>query len=183
MMNGYLPKHVGKIAIGAAMLAASVYLPMISVTLAHLEAVSGQVPFDMRPFGYSPTEAEMLLDGLGMVGREYYLSRQIPLDMLYPAFLALTLCSTIFWFGSRIPNRRFVHLGVTLSVGSALFDYIENLGIVAMLRIWPDVSGLIVYATSTATIFKSGLTTLAVSLALFTGFLWSRQAKANARAY
>lgn len=103
--------------------------------------------------------------------------------MLYPAFLALTLCSTIFWFGSRIPNRRFVHLGVTLSVGSALFDYIENLGIVAMLRIWPDVSGLIVYATSTATIFKSGLTTLAVSLALFTGFLWSRQAKANARAY
>jgi len=169
MMNGYLPKHVGKIAIGAAMLAASVYLAMISVTLAHLEAVSGQVPFDMRPFGYSPTEAALLLDGLGMVGREYYLTRQIPLDMVYPAFLALTLCSTIFWFGSRITSRRFVHLGVTLSVGSALFDYIENLGIVAMIRIWPDVSGLIVYATSTATIFKSGITTLTVILALLTG--------------
>jgi len=182
MTNGYLSKHAGRIAIVAAMLAASVYLAMVSVTLAHLEEVSGQVPFDMRPFGYSPTEASTLLDALGMVGREYYLTRQIPLDMLYPVLLALTLSSTIFWFGSRIPNRRFVHLGVTLSVGITLFDYIENLGIVAMIRSWPDVSGLIVYATSTATISKSVITTLAVSLALLTGLLWLRQAKAGVRA-
>jgi hypothetical protein len=182
MTNGYLLKRAGKIAIVAAIFAASVYLAMVSITLAHLEVVSGQVPFDMRPFGYSPTEAATLLDALGMVGREYYLTRQIPLDMLYPAFLALTLSSTIFWFGSRMTNRRFVHLGVTLSVGSALFDYIENLGIMAMILSWPDVSDLIVYATSTATISKSVITTMAVVLALLTGFLWSRQAKADARA-
>ena len=61
----YLSKRAGKVAIVAAMLAASVYLAMVSVTLAHLEVVSGQVPFDMRPFGYSPTEAATLLDAFG----------------------------------------------------------------------------------------------------------------------
>lgn len=179
MKNGYLPKHAGKVAVVAAMLAATVYFTMVSVTLAHLEVVSGQQPFDMRPFGYSPTDAATLLDALGMAGRKYYLSHQIPLDMLYPALLALTLSNTIFWFGSRMPNRRFVRLGVTLSVSSGLFDYIENFGIVAIIRSWPDVPDYVVYATSTATISKSLTTTLAVTLAVLTGLLWSRQAKAG----
>ncbi|MBO9432418.1 hypothetical protein [Sulfitobacter sp. R18_1] len=179
MKNEYLSKHAGKVAVVAAMLAATVYFAMVSVTLAHLEVVSGQQPFDMRPFGYSPTDAATLLDSLGMAGRKYYLSHQIPLDMLYPALLALTLSNTFFWFVSRIPNRSFVHLGVTLSVSSGLFDYIENLGIVAIIRSWPDVPDYVVYATSTATISKSLTTTLAVSLAALTGLLWSRQAKAG----
>ena len=93
-MHRNLPKHYGKIAIGAALLAASVYFTMVSVTLAHLAAVSGQMPFDMRPFGYGPIDAAMLLDALGADGREYYLSFQIPLDTLYPALLALTNPST-----------------------------------------------------------------------------------------
>src|SRR6056297_3263692 len=128
MMLENLSKHFGKIAIGAALLAASVYLAMISVTLAHLEFVSGQTPFDMRPFGYAPADAAELLGGLGKDGRKYYLTRQIPLDTLYPALLALTLSSTICWFGRRMPNSGLVRLGVTLAVGSALFDYLENLG-------------------------------------------------------
>jgi hypothetical protein len=179
MSNGYLLKHVGMIAIIGAILAASVYLAMASFTLAHLEVVSGLVPFDMRPFGYSPTEAASLLDALGVVGRRYYLTRQIPLDILYPALLALTLSSVFFWFGERMPNRRIVHFGVALSVGSALFDYIENLGIVAMILSWPDVSGPLVYATSTATITKSVITTVAVILVLLAGFIWRRLPKAD----
>lgn len=174
-------KHVGMIAIGAAMVAASIYFAMVSITLAHLEVVSGQAPFDMRPFGYGPAEAASLLDALGMEGRQYYLKRQIPLDILYPALLALTLSSTVLWFGQRLQNNRLVHLAVALSVGSALFDYIENLGVVAMIWGWPDVSGPLVYATSTATIAKSVTTMLAVSLALLIGFIWTRLPKADVR--
>ncbi|WP_149866500.1 hypothetical protein [Tropicimonas marinistellae] len=180
MMHITLSKHYGKIVIGATLLATSVYVAMVSVTLAHLEFVSGQVPFDMRPFGYGPSDAATLLDALGADGREYYLRRQIPLDTLYPALLALTLSSAICWFGRRMPNRRLVHLGVALAVGSALFDYIENLGIVAMIYGWPDVPGSLVYAVSTATIAKSVTTTLAVMLALATGVIWARLPKADA---
>jgi hypothetical protein len=179
-MHRNLSKNYGKIAIGAALLAASVYFAMVSVTLAHLEFVSGQVPFDMRPFGYGPSDAATLLDALGADGREYYLSRQIPLDTLYPALLALTLSSIICWFGRRLPNRRLVHLGVAFAVGSALFDYIENLAIVAMIFGWPDVSGSLVYAASTATIAKSVITTLAIVLALAAGLIWARLPKADA---
>lgn len=181
MMPGNLSQHFGKIAIGAALLAASVYLAMISVTLAHLEFVSGQTPFDMRPFGYAPADAAKLLGALGIDGRNYYLTRQIPLDTLYPALLALTLSSAICWFGRRMPNSGLVRLGVTLAVGSALFDYVENLGIIAMIWSWPDVPDQLVYAASFATIAKSVMTTLAVMLMFATAFVWARLPKAALR--
>jgi membrane-bound metal-dependent hydrolase YbcI (DUF457 family) len=131
----------------------------------------------MRPRGYSPQDAALLLESLGAEGRKYYLSHQIPLDMAYPALLALTLIATICWFGQRIPKNRLVRIGVFLSVGSALFDYAENLGIIAMIWSWPDVSALLVYAVSTTTIVKSALTTFAVLLTLCIGFVWVRQPK------
>ena len=174
MTKRILSKHSGLIAVGSGLLSASIFLLMINVTLAHIEAVSGQVPFDMRPFGYGPTEAATLLEALGAEGRGYYLSHQIVLDTFYPAMLALTLIATICWFARRIQNRKLVRIGVALSVGSALFDYVENLGIVAMIWSWPEVWVPLVYATSTATILKSVFTTMAVLLLLVVGFFWTR---------
>ncbi len=161
-----LSKHTGKIAIASALIAASVYLLMVNVTLAHIETISGQVPFDMRPLGYSATEAAMLLDALGAEGRAYYLNRQIALDTLYPAMLMLTLISTISWFGQGMPNRTLIRFGIALSLGCALLDYIENSGVAAMILSWPNFSQPLVYATSTATILKSVSTTAAVILTI-----------------
>ncbi|MEJ6477910.1 MAG: hypothetical protein QNL92_04435, partial [Octadecabacter sp.] len=158
-----------------------IYLLMINVTLAQIESIAGQLPFDMRPFGYGPTDAISLLGALGVEGRVYYLTHQIPLDTLYPAMLALTLVAAICWFGQRMPNSKLVGLGIILSVGAALCDYAENLGIMAMILSWPDISIPLVYAASTATIFKSALTSLAVLLALLIGFNWARQPKAAPR--
>lgn len=174
MTNRIVPKHIGMIAVGSGMIATLIYLLMINVTLAHIEMVSGHVPFDMRPFGYGPTEATTLLEALGVEGRKYYLSHQITLDTLYPAMLALTLIATICWFGQRIPNTRLLRFGIVLSIGSALFDYVENLGIVAMIWSWPEVSVPLVYAVSTATILKSVSTTVAVLFLLLVGFIWTR---------
>ena len=181
MTNRILSKHIGMVAVGSGLLGASVYLSMINVTLAHLQERSGHIPFDMRPFGYGPADAATFLDALGAEGREYYFRHQIPLDTLYPALLALTLIATMFWFGQRMPNSKLVRLGVALSVGSALLDYLENLGIMAMIWRWPDVSGPLVYAASTATIAKSAITTLAVLLVLLIGVTWTRQPKADLR--
>ena len=146
-----------------------IYLLMINVTLAHIEAVSGQIPFDMRPFGYGQLEAGKLLDGLGENGRGYYLTRQIPLDTAYPALLALTLISAICWLGLRLPNSQLVRIGIVLSIGAALFDYTENLGVAAMISSWPNPPNGLVYATSAATVLKSCLTVAAVSTTLLLG--------------
>lgn len=177
MTKRILSKHAGCIAVGSGLIAVSLYLLMITVTLAHIQAVSGHLPFDMRPFGYGPIEAAALLDSLGAEGRAYYLGRQIPLDTVYPAMLALTLMSTLLWFGQHMTNRWPIHVGVILATGSALLDYVENLGILAMIRSWPEVSVPLVYAVSTATILKSIATTLAVVLVLLAGFDWARHAK------
>ncbi|MEO9575856.1 MAG: hypothetical protein ABJ263_02695 [Tateyamaria sp.] len=179
MTNRILPKHIGLIAVGSGLIAASIYWLMMSVTLAHIEAVSGHVPFDMRPAGYAPTQAAALLEALGVDGRDYYLSRQLALDTLYPAMLALTMIATICWLGQRMPNSRFVCFGIALSVASALFDYVENLGIMAMIWSWPSVFVPLVHAASSVTILKSVSTTLAVLMVLLAGFNWARQPKAK----
>lgn len=163
MMTSNLSRRYGMAAISFGLVGAIIYLLMINVTLAHIEAVSGQVPFDMRPLGYGLHEAAQLLDGLGENGRRYYLTHQIPLDTAYPAFLALTLISVIWWLGLRLPNRTTVRVGIVFSVAAAVFDYTENLGVAVMISSWPNLPSGLVYATSTATVLKSSLTVAAVS--------------------
>jgi len=168
------PKHIGLTAISFATIATLIYLLMINVTLAHIETLSGHAPFDMRPFGYSPADAAALLDALGAEGRAYYLSHQIPLDTLYPASLALTLICTILWFGQSMSHRAHLAAGILLSLGAALFDYAENLTIIALIWNWPDTPTLLVNAASAATLLKSALTTLAVLQTLLIAILWTR---------
>lgn len=179
MMKQNWSRHAGRAAIGFGLIGTSLYLLMVNVTLAHIETRSGHRPFDMRPFGYRPSDAASLLDALGAEGRAYYLGRQIPLDTLYPAILALTLISAMCWFDRRIKSRRLVRLGILLAIGAALFDYAENLGIMVLIWSWPDHSAPLVHAASTASVLKSVLTTFAVLQTLLMGFLWARRPKEN----
>ncbi|SMX23501.1 hypothetical protein [Boseongicola aestuarii] len=173
--------HIAAVAVTAGLLVTMIYLVMINVTLAHIETASGLVPFDMRPLGYGPTDAAALLDALGADGRWYYLSRQIPLDTLYPALLALTLIATIYWLSQRRPDRMLTRAAIALSIACALLDYLENLGIAVMISNWPDIPTALVYATSTVTIAKSLATTLAVLLTICIAVVRVRQPKADPR--
>lgn len=56
-----------------------------------------------------------------------------------------------------------------LTVGAALCDYCENLGIVAMILNWPDLSAPLVYASSVATVVKSIFTTAAIMISILIG--------------
>lgn len=165
----------GMAAIAFGLATAALYVLMITVTLDHIETLSGQVAFDMRPSGYSPQEAAELLEALGKEGRTYYLARQIPLDIVFPALLAMTLVSAICWFGVRLPNRKLVGFGIALSVSAALFDYAENLGVSLMILNWPDLSHALVHATSAASVAKASLTTVAALTTLLLGAIWMRR--------
>ncbi len=170
---------LGVAAIGFGIAGATVYVLMAGITLAHIETVSGQVPLDLRPSGYDLEDVAVLFDGLGEDGRRYYLTCQLPLDTLYPALLALTLVCTIGWFRQRLPNNKLASIAVAASIGTAFFDYCENLGITSMILRWPNLSEHVVRLTSTASIAKSGLTMLALLLVAVLIAKWIRKPKTD----
>lgn len=142
--------------------ATGIYLVMLNITLEHIQSLSGLRPFDMRPGGYSTEQAYALLDALGIDGRQYYLTRQIPLDLIYPGLMALTLVSVLKWLESHGANRVLAKVGIWLSIGAAITDYWENTGICLMILNWPEPPISLIQAASFASISKAVLTTLAV---------------------
>ncbi len=81
----------GKIVFTLFLLTQAVYFTMLYVTIPDvMEHSGGMKILDMQPTGYSPEYARRLLDTLGQEGREAYLWRQIPLDMVYPLLFAVT---------------------------------------------------------------------------------------------
>jgi hypothetical protein len=177
MMKSNLTPKYGKAAIAFGIAAMIIYLLMIRITLSHIEDISGGIPFDMQPFGYDRSAAVELLSALGEDGRNYYLTRQIPLDMMYPSLLALTLVSVIMWLRSSGARTGLVQIGITLSVGAALFDYAENLGVSIMILKWPDLPHMLVQVSSLATISKSSLTVAALAMVLVLGAIRLHQRK------
>jgi hypothetical protein len=158
--------HSGKAAILFGLGAMIIYLVMVLGTLKHLSDLAMVLPFDLRPTGYSQADAAGLLEALGEAGRQYYLTRQIPLDMVYPALLALTLISTLRWRAARFGPTLMTRIGGPLAVMAAAFDYLENLGIFFMLTAGAEPYPMIIQASSMASILKSALTTAAI-LAVF----------------
>ena len=99
--------RAGNILYGLVFLAgAGVYAAMLLWTLpAITEAAGGLMPFDMRPFGYTHTEAVNFLAALTPEGLSLYLGPQAWLDRAYPALLGLV------WFWSW---RRWLGPGSTI---------------------------------------------------------------------
>jgi hypothetical protein len=175
-------KQYGRQAALFGLAAAGIYLLMIFVTLAHIETLSGLRPFDMRPSGYSAEQANSLINALGSSGRRYYLTRQIPLDLVYPSLMALTLVSLLNWLGSRHVSHKLVRIGAWFSITAAIADYLENAGICLMILSWPEISANTVLAASVASIVKSGLTAAATLTVLLGAVFWaSKRARTYAR--
>jgi len=166
-------QQYGRLAIAFGLAATCIYLVMINITLEYIETLTGLLPFDMRPGGYSPEQAYALLNALGTDGNRYYLTRQIPLDLIYPALMALTLVFIFKWLAAKKISRMLTKIGVWLSIGAAAADYLENVGISMMILNWPEPSKYLVHASSTASIAKAGLTTLAVLSVIIGLLLWA----------
>lgn len=172
--------HSGKPAILFGLGAVMIYLVMVLGTLRYLTDIAEVLPFDLRPTGYSQVDAAVLLEALGETGRQYYLMRQLPLDTLYPALLALTLISTLRWRAAKFGPTLMTRTGVPLAILAATFDYLENLGIGLMLLVGADPA--LVQATSTATVLKSALTSAAILavVAAMAGVLLRRMSRQRA---
>ena len=132
-----------------------------------LKSITGGVGIlDMEVF-YTPEQAYAFLAAMGEAGRAFELTHIVPLDLLVPLFYALFLSTFITWLLHRwLPATSPWHRLNVIPVIGALFDYLENLGIIAMLLAWPMEMYSIAQITMSATLLKFGFSVLAGAVVL-----------------
>lgn len=165
----FLDKHSQGRTVLALFIATNLlYGLMLLVTIPALTKFSGglMIP-DMMPTGYDHTYLQRLMEALGEDGRRYYLTRQLPVDLLYPLLFGLTYSLLTAWSFKRLGafGRRVAYLAL-LPLIAALADYAENFGLAAVLLQYPNNSEILSRVTSAFTWIKSASTTL-----FFTFFL------------
>lgn len=111
--------------------AMAIYLAMVFWSIPLIVGQAGnQVPFDMRPMGYSLEDARSFLGALSTEGRDFYLNVQQKLDIAYPALLGLSLV-----LGLQLALRRpwGTVFGVVALMATAA-DYFENYLVSGLLQ-------------------------------------------------
>ena len=150
----------------------AIYLLMLFYTIPMVESFAPNTAlFDLSPSGYSYQQAISLLEELGNEGRRFYISRQLPLDFIYPGLFAVSYTLLLIWLFSKSfeTTSRIYYLTFIPALGG-LFDYLENIFIIRMITSFPDLSTGLVQVASTFTLLKSIFTTV-FFLLLFAGFV------------
>ncbi|MCB0731749.1 MAG: hypothetical protein KDC88_12015 [Ignavibacteriae bacterium] len=175
----------GRILIILFVITQIVYLLMLLYTIPNLMSyANGMKILDLMPTGYSVDYAKSLFYELGIVGRDYYLFRQIPVDMIYPFLFAVTysLLLTYLFKSSFTPESKIHYLSI-LPLFGGFFDYLENIGIILMLSNYPKFLDLLANVTNLFSILKSISTTLFfISLVVgIVGFISKKFKKTQSR--
>jgi hypothetical protein len=158
-----LEKNIsGKKVLSLFILTNVVYLFMLLVTIPKtMEFSNGMKLLDMLPTGYNLEYVNELFKVLGENGREIYLTNQIPVDMIYPALFGLTYCLLLAYFLNKLNKLKLPYTYLCLlPIIAGIADYLENLGIITMLRNYPDVTGITAKTTNYFSIVKSISTTI-----------------------
>ena len=130
---------------------------MLMVTIPNTMAFSnGMKLLDMMPTGYDFNYVNKLFSALGDYGRETYLTRQIPVDMLYPLLFGISYCLVMAYFLKKLNklNTSLIYL-CFLPIIAGIADYIENIGFIIMLNNYPDFTQTTVKVTSIFSVIKS----------------------------
>jgi len=147
----------GKKVLGLFILTNAVYVFMLIVTIPKTMGFSnGMKLLDMMPIGYDLNYVSELFNSLGEIGQEIYLTNQIPVDMIYPLLFGLTYCLILAYFLKKLNklNTSFIYLCL-IPIIAGIADYLENFGIIAMLKNYPELTEVAVITTSTFSLIKS----------------------------
>ncbi len=139
----------------------SVFLTMLFYSIPAVEHFAPEKKlFDLLPSGYSYDYAMHLLESLGAEGRAVYLNLQLPLDFIYPGLFAISYTLLLVWVLKKgfPPQSKIFYFSIVPVLGG-LFDYLENICIINMLKTYPDLSPSQVSLSSIFTILKSGFST------------------------
>lgn len=131
----------------------ALYFLMVGVTIPAIESqADGMKVFDLMITGYSLEYARLFLEAMGEQGRHLYMTRQIPLDLVFPAVMAVTGAIFIALF-ARKKNARLGAL-MFIPICGALFDYLENAMVAVMLLSYPAAHSAVVKLSSIFTVLK-----------------------------
>lgn len=148
----------------------AVYFVMIVWSLPKIaSAAGGAMPFDLRPWGYTPNEAEAFLVALSSEGRAFYTDVQLRLDTLYPPLLALWTCAS----AARLFRGVLLWGLCCVAVVGMGADLAENAAVAHLLD---GFDSAIARSAARWTVLKSAATTVALT-GLLIGFgvwLWKQ---------
>ena len=163
-----------------------VYVLMLTLTIPTVMNFSnGMKLLDIMPSGYSVEYVNRLLQALGTEGRNAYLFKQLPLDMIYPGLFAITYCLLVGYLLDKLGKLEGpLFYFCWIPVFSGLFDYGENVGIITMLSTYPNDSNLLIKVTSIFSVLKSSFTTgyFIVVLIITIKFAWTKLLAKNSLA-
>ena len=150
------------------------HLILLSMMLFTFPVINNQIgtkAFDLQSFGYSVSTAESIVNNLNTQTTQLYLFPQLTfLDLLYPLLLALFLSSLLFRF-TNVNNKlgRFILIIPFLAM---VFDYSENICVILMISKSINLSESFVLLSSSFTILKGTLTSIAWIAILFYSIRW-----------
>ena len=151
----------GKTVLSLFILTGLNYAFMLTVTIPKVTSfANGMKLLDLMPAGYDADYVNKLFETLGANGRHAYLYNQIPADMFFPGLYAVTFCLLFIWLLKKINRHKSpVFYFSLLPLMSGISDYIENIGIITLLKEYPNISEETVSVANTFTMFKSASTT------------------------
>lgn len=152
-----------------------VLLMMMLFTFPKINAKLGTKAFDLKTFGYSKSEALLMLKNLDEATIELYLFPQLFfLDILYPILLALFLSTVIIRLSHliKIGKHNILSNLFILPFLAMLMDYFENSMISLMITNTDDVSSGVIQAASIFTLTKGLLTTICWCVILILTVIW-----------
>lgn len=162
-MRDLLRKNIsGRKVLVFFILTNTVYVFMVIVTIpAVMQYTGGMDLLDMMPGGYNVDYVMTLFNKLGEAGRNTYHYRQIPADMIYPLLFAMAYPLLLGYIINKLGKfeSRLYYL-CYIPMLSGLFDYLENIGIIFMLRSYPDISKGLIQTTSIFSVCKSVMTSI-----------------------
>lgn len=140
-----------------------VLLAMMLITFPVINKQIGIKTFDLQTFGYSVSIAESIVNNLNSQTIDLYLFPQLTLlDVLYPFLLALFLSSFLFRLflitKTKSKANSILLIVPFLAMG---FDYLENTCIILMISKSVEITKSFVLLSSSFTVLKSTLTSIA----------------------
>ena len=157
------------------LLAHSVLGMMMIFTFPRINDRLGTQAFDLKTFGYSESEALLMLQNLDSTTIDFYIFPQLLLlDVLYPISLALFLSAVMIRLSRLIRlSRDQIYSNLFLLPFFAMMaDYLENVMILLLIKNPTDPSLIVIQVASILTQMKGAITTLSWILILVLLVIW-----------
>ena len=172
LINYFLQKSTKKELIFWFVTTYLLYFYMILFPIPQLKILAGgmKIP-DMMPTGYDPAYLYTLLVTLGEKGRNLYLFKQIPFDMVYPFLYGFSFTLLLAYIYNLLFTKQTILRFICLiPFVASIFDYAENITIANLIYNFPYFSISNALMANTFTILKSSFTIVSFLL-VFMGVL------------